>query len=418
MLIPASLLPHTTSGVSRFSSRHGLLLAALWLTACNSQAPSGQPAAPQGAAPPAPPPPEVIVVKVAPETVALTREMVGRLASSRVAQVRARVAGIILRQDYTEGTDVRAGAVLFQIDPAPLKTTLLAQEAALLKAQVDAQNASDIARRYTDLNSKGLISRQDLDTAVAAQRSTEAAVRIAEANVEAAKLDLSYATVRAPIDGRAGRAEVNEGALVGQGETTVLTSIEQIDPIHVNFSQSLAEFEQLQQGALGSGGNRRISVDVLLQNGEAYAHKGSLDFADLAVDPGTGAVSLRAVIPNPKRRLLPGTFVKLRITTGQLQGVYKVPQAAVQRDNGGAYVLIVDGAGLVQTARVELRTMTTSDWVVSGQLSEGSQVIVSGLQKVRPGAPARAVLAGEKPAGGPPGQAQGQGQGQGQGKPQ
>jgi multidrug efflux pump subunit AcrA (membrane-fusion protein) len=175
------------------------------------------------------PTPEVNVVKVAAQTVPLTRELVGRLASSRVAEVRARVAGIILKQVYTEGTDVKAGQVLFQIDPAPLRAALHAQEAALARAQADADNAGDIARRYTDLHAKNLISRQDLDNALATQRTTAAVVKQAEANLETAQLNLGYATVTAPIAGRAGRAQVTEGALVGQGEATVLTRIEQID---------------------------------------------------------------------------------------------------------------------------------------------------------------------------------------------
>jgi membrane fusion protein (multidrug efflux system) len=338
----------------------------------------------------------VDVVKVSAQSVPLTRELVGRLASSRVAEVRARVAGIILKQVYTEGTDVRAGEILFQIDPAPLKVEVLAQEAELTKARADADIARDVAERYKNLNSKGLTSRQDLDNALAAQRSTQAAVKIAEANLEAARLDLDYATVRAPISGRAGRARVNEGALVGQDEATVLTTVEQIDPIRINFSQSPGELEQLQRMAgrtLGSGSQQKSAVDVYLHGGQVYPHKGSLDFTDLAVDPGTGAVSFRAVVPNPDRRLLPGMFVKLRLTLGQLQGVYVVPQASVLRDALGAYLMTVNDGGSVEQKRVELQTKSRSDWVVTGELQDGDQVIVAGLQKVRPGGQARIASA-------------------------
>jgi membrane fusion protein (multidrug efflux system) len=304
----------------------------------------------------------------------------------------ARVAGIILKQVYTEGTDVDAGKVLFQIDSAPLEVKVHAQQAALAKARADADIAGRLARRYADLNQKNLISRQELDNALAAELSTQAAVKIVEANLEAVMLDLSYATVRAPISGRAGRARVNEGALVGQDEATVMTTVEQIDPIRINFSLSLAELEQLQQiagNSTGYGSEQKSPVDVYLQSGQVYPHKGNLDFTDLAVDPGTGAVSLRAVIPNPDRRLLPGMFVKLRLTIGQLKGAYVVPQVSVLRDAQGAYLMIVDDADKVQQRRVELQTKTSSEWVVTGDLQDGDRVIVSGLQKVRPGGQAR-----------------------------
>jgi len=385
-----------------------ILAASLWLGSCDNQ-PSGN-QQPGSASSPAPPP-EVEVIKVTAQSFPVTRELVGRLASSRVAEVRARVAGIILKQVYTEGTDVKAGQVLFQIDPAPLEVTVHAQEAELAKARADADIASDVAERYGSLNRKGLISRQDLDNALAAQRSTQAAVMIAEANLEAARLDLDYATVRAPISGRAGRARVNEGALVGQDEATVLTTVEQIDPIRVNFSQSPGELEQLQRmagRALGSGSRQKSEVDVYLQGGRVYPHKGSLDFTDLAVDPGTGAVSFRAVVPNPDRRLLPGMFVKLRLTLGQMQGVYVVPQASVLRDALGAYLMIVNGGGSVEQKRVELQTKTPGEWVVTGELQDGDQVIVAGLQKVRPGGQARIAAADAKAAAGdPPGEQQG-----------
>jgi len=374
-----------------------ILAATLWLVSCNNQPPGIPQSGSAGG--PTPPPAEVDVVKVTAQSVPLTRELVGRLASSRVAEVRARVAGIILKQVYTEGTDVNAGEVLFQIDPAPLEVTVHAQEAALAKAQADADIASDIAERYVNLNRKGLTSRQDLDNALAAQRSTQAAVKIAEANLEAARLDLDYATVRAPIVGRAGRARVNEGALVGQDEATILTTVEQVDPIRINFSQSPAELEQLQGMAgrtMGKDSGKRAEVDVYLQSGQVYPHKGSLDFTDLAVDTGTGAVSLRAVVRNPDRRLLPGMFVKLRLTLGQLKGVYVVPQASVLRDALGAYVMIVNDGGSVEQKRVELQTKTSSEWVVTGDLQDGDQVIVAGLQKVRPGGQARIASPGKQ----------------------
>jgi len=370
-----------------------VLAATLLIASCNNQTQGKQQAAGGSKAPP---PPEVEVVTVKPQNVPLTRDLVGRLASSRVAEVRARVAGIILKQVYTEGTDVKAGQVLFKIDPAPLQVKVHGQQAELAKARADAEIARQVAQRYTDLNARGLTSRQDLDNALAKESSTAAAVKIAEANLEAAELDLDYSTVRATIDGRAGRAQVNEGALVGQGEATVLTTVEQIDPIRVNFSQSLAELQQLRQmvgATVGNGPEQKAPVDLYLPDGKLYPHQGGLDFTDLAVDPGTGSVSLRAVVPNPERQLLPGMFVKLRLTMGQLENAYLVPQVSVLRDAQGAYVLIVDQGGSVRQKRIELQTKTSSDWVVSGELQDGDRVITAGLQKVLPGAQARVAKA-------------------------
>lgn len=367
-----------------------LLAAGFWLAACDNP-PSGNQSSGSAAAS-APPPPEVEVVTVHPQTVPLTRDLVGRLASSRIAEVRARVAGIILERVYTEGTDVDTREVLFKIDTAPLQVRVHAQQAELAKARADADIADHVARRYDDLSKKGLTSMQDLDNALATQSSTRAAVKIAEANLEAALLDLDYATVRAPIAGRAGRARVNEGALVGQDEATVLTTVEQIDPIYINFSLPLADLEQLQRVAgntPGNGPGKRPEVDVILQNGQPYPHRGRLDFTDLAADPGTGSVSLRAVVPNPDRRLLPGTFVKLRFTMGQLHDAYIVPQATVLRDAQGAYVMTVNDAGSVARISVELQTQTSRDWVVTGELQDGDRVILSGLQTVLPGGQAR-----------------------------
>jgi membrane fusion protein (multidrug efflux system) len=380
-------------GPAPFTRREAIpaILATVLLLASCDQAPpgGGQPQTTSGGAPP---PPEVDVVEVTAQNVPLTRELVGRLAAGRVAEVRARVAGIILKQVYTEGTDVKAGDVLFRIDPAPLEVVVLGREAELVKARADADNARDTARRFENLNQRGLTSRQDLDNALAAERSAEAAVKIAEASLEAARLDLGYATVRAPIAGRAGRARVNEGALVGQDEATALTTVEQIDPIRVNFSQSLAELEQLSQMAgseMGQDSGHGAKVDIYLPSGRTYPHQGSLDFTDLAVDPGTGAVSLRAVVPNPGRRLLPGMFVKLRLTMGVLKGAYIVPQASVLRDVQGAYVMSVDAGGNVLQMRVDLQAKSGGDWVTTGDLQDGDRVIVSGLQKVRPGGQAR-----------------------------
>jgi membrane fusion protein (multidrug efflux system) len=353
----------------------------LLLAACN-QATSQNP--------PEPPPPEVAVIEVHPQTVPLTRELVGRLAPTRVAEVRARVAGIILERAYKEGTDVEQGELLYRIDPAPLEAELHAQEAALARARADATNAAATAKRYRELAEKQLVSTQDRDNALAAERTTAAAVKQAQADVESARLDLGYATVTAPIAGRAGRALVTEGALVGQGEATRLTTIEQIDPIYVNFSQSVTELQELRGTMIAQN---PAHVDVLLQDGMPYPQAGSLDFSDLAVDPGTGAVSLRAVLPNPDHTLLPGMFVKLRLTSGAIDNAFVLPQAAVSRDAQGAYALVVDKDGKVMQRRLQTHGMTRTGWIVSGDLADADQVIVEGLQKVQPGGTAMPVPA-------------------------
>lgn len=358
-----------------------VLGTSLLLAACD-QSPSQQT--------PKPPPPEVAVIEVQPRAVPVTHDLVGRLAPTRTAQVRARVAGIILARVYKEGTDVAQGDVLYRIDPAPLEAVLHAREAALAQAQADAANAAAIAKRYRELVQKQLISTQDLDNALAAERSTAAAVKKAQADVESARLDLGYATVTAPIAGRAGRSLVTEGALVGEGEATKLTTIEQIDPVYVNFSLTAAEMRELRDSATRQNPGR---VAIRLPDGTPYPQTGTLDFSDLAVDPGTGAVSLRAVLPNPDRSLLPGMFVKLQLTGDAIDKAIVLPQAAVSRDGQGAYALTVDADGKVMQRRLQTHGMTRTGWIVTGDLSDGDRVIVEGLQKVQPGGTATTVPA-------------------------
>jgi len=343
-----------------------------------------------------PPPPEVSVVTVSAQSVPLTRDTVGRLASTRVAQVRARVAGIILKRTYSEGTDVQAGKVLFQIDPAPLEAALHVAQASLAKAEADATNAALVAKRYAELRTKNLLAQQDLDTARANERTTAAVVKQAQANLEIARLNLGYATVTAPIAGRAGRARVTEGALVGQGDTTELTTVEQIDPIYVNFSQSISEIAQLQDTTTQDRAPPKRKIEILLPDGTLYQNAGILDFSDLAVIPSTGTISLRGILPNPDHRLLPGMFVSVRITVAALSHAFLLPQAAVQRDNVGAYTLVVNGSGKVEQRRIETHAMTRTDWAVTGKLADGDQVVMEGLQKARPGADVKVLLLNTK----------------------
>lgn len=349
----------------------------------------------QQAAQPSPPPPEVGVIVAHAGAVPLTRQLVGRLAATRTAEVRARVPGIVQKQLYTEGTDVAEDQPLFQIDSAPLQAAMNQQLAALAQARATAANATAKAKRYSELSGKGVLAKQDYDDTIAAERTAIAAVKAAEAVLETAKLNLGYASITAPIAGRAGRARVTEGALVGQGEATPLTIVEQIDPIYVDFSQSATDMGELQRaqvaGKLKLTASDHVEVQVQLADGTAYTHPGTLSFTDLAVDPQTGTLSLRATLPNPERQLLPGMFVRVTITQGELASAFVIPQRAIQRDPQGAYAMVVGGDGAVQQKRLELGELRGSDWVVLNGLADGDQVIVSGLQKVRPDAPAKAV---------------------------
>jgi len=367
------------------------LLAALLLgtlAACSKAPQQAQPGQGQG------PPPEVGVVSAHAEEVPLTRDLVGRLSATRTADVRARIAGVLQKRVYSEGTDVKEGQLLFQIDPAPLRAALNAQLANLAAAEATAKNNHVAAERARSVAEKGLMSKTDWDNAEAAERTSAAAVKQAQANVESAKINLGYASVTAPISGRAGQQQVTEGALVGQGEATLLATVEQIDPIYANFSQAVGEIDKLRRAAAGGSvelaeaGKARI--ELLRADGSSYG-VGTLDFSDTAVDAATGAVNLRGIVANPDHTLLPGMYVNVRVTVGVLKHGYLVNQAAVQRDATGAYVLVVGADGKVTQKRVTADTVRGDSWVVSDGLADGDQVIVSGIQKAKPGAPAKAT---------------------------
>lgn len=368
-----------------------LILAAAMLAGCGNG-----PQQAQGS------PPEVGVVVARGQSVPLVRDLVGRLSATRTADVRARVAGVLQKRVYVEGTDVKEGQLLFQIDPALYKAALSAQRANLAAAQATYTNNHVAAERARSVADKGLVSKTDLDNALAAERTAAAAVQQAEANVETARINLGYASVTAPISGRAGQQQVTEGALVGQDDATLLTTVEQIDPIYVNFSRAVDELEAL-RGAQASGhvsleGANKARVDIILPDGSAYAHSGTLDFSDAAVDTATGAVRLRGLVPNPDRRLLPGMYVKLRLTLGQFNHAWLIPQAALQRDAGGSYLLTVGADDKVALKRVVADRQRGSDYIVTSGLADGDRVIVSGVQRARPGEPAKPVPWTPEPA--------------------
>src|SRR5690606_19452560 len=341
---------------------------------------------------PTPPPPQVGVLEVQPQTVPLERELVGRLSPSRPADVRARVPGVLLKRVYQEGSDVKEGQVLFQIDPAPLQAQLGVARGELARAEASYANARASAERARQLAPQNFVSQNDLDNAVAAERSAAAAVEAARAAVRTAEINLGYARVTAPISGRAGKQQVTEGALVGQGEATLLTTVDQLDPLYANFSIGSTELERLRGASnVSLAGAGKSTVQVLLPGGRAYDQTGTLDFSDTTVDPATGAVSLRAVIPNPQQALLPGSFVTLKANLGELSGVFLVPQAAVLRDANSAYVMVVGDEGNVVRKNIEASVASDGNWLVTAGLAAGDKVIVSGVQKARENAPVQAT---------------------------
>ncbi|WP_324749770.1 efflux RND transporter periplasmic adaptor subunit [Sphingomonas sp. LY54] len=352
-------------------------------------------------APPAPPPPEVEVITVRSQQVPNVVELPGRVQAVRTAEVRARVDGIVQRRLYEEGTDVGAGQGLFAIDPRELRASLGAVQASLARARANAANAQQDVNRYRPLLADQAISKQEYDAAVARLRSAQADVAQAQAQVESAQLSLGYTTVRAPISGRAGRAQVTEGALVSAAAGTLLTTIEQINPIYVNFSQSssdlLALRRDLTAGRLNAPSLERIAVQLQLEDGSSYGIAGHIDFLDLSIDEATGTAALRAEFPNPGRLLLPGQFVRARVLAGVKEGIM-VPQRAVQVAPQGGTVMVVGAKNIVEARPVRLGSLEGSNWVVLGGLKPGDKVIVSGLQKVQPGQPVRiAGAAAAKP---------------------
>lgn len=363
-----------------------LLLLAL-LAACGEGDKKAPPAADPGTAMPLP---EVDVIIATAASATITQDLPGRLQAVRSAQVRARVEGVLEKRLFAEGTDVVAGTPLFRIDAR----TYQAQAAA---AEADLAAAKATADRYKPLLDIKAVSQQEFDAAQARMKQAEAASA-------KARLDLENAVPPAPISGRIGRALVTEGALVGKGEPTHLVTIEQLDPIRVEFSQSYSDLLRLQQ-AIKAGSQKKADsakVELVLEDGSLYPEKGRLQFTDLAVDPNSGAVILRAEFPNPRRDLLPGTFVRIRFPQAQLDAAIRVPQRAVQGGAQGQFVMTVDADGKVAPRPIKTGAMSGPDFIVRDGLKGGEQVIVNGLQKARPGtvvkpvtwAPGAPLLAG------------------------
>lgn len=350
---------------------HTSLAAALVLalTACgNNGAPAGAAGGGAGA-----PPPEVDVLAVAAGNATVTKDLPGRLQAWRTAEIRARVEGVVEKRTFVEGSDVKAGTSLFVIDPRSYKAAADAAKANVAVAKVTLE-------RYKPLLEMRAVSKQEYDQA-------EAQLKQAESALASANINLENSIVPAPISGRIGRALVTEGALVGKSEATPLARIEQIDKLYANFSQTNTELLQLQK-QLRSGNAKRsdsTKVEIVLEDGSTYPLSGKLLFSDLAVDPDTGAVNLRAEVPNPNKDLLPGMFVRVRFPQAVLENVILVPQRAVQANTQGQFVLVVDAEGKVAPRPIKTTGMSGANWIVNDGLAAGDTIVINGLQKARPG---------------------------------
>jgi membrane fusion protein, multidrug efflux system len=386
-------LPARIGGARRCAAAAVLILVA----ACGPkpQGAAGPGGPPGGGAGGPPPPAEVGVITVATRAVGLATELPGRLEASRVAQVRARAAGIMQKRLFTEGSDVRAGQPLFRIDSASYQATAASAQATLARAQATLAQAKAQADRYKPLLEANAISKQDYVNAVAAQQTSAADVAAARATVQTAQINLGYAAVTAPISGRIGRALVTEGALVGQGEATPLALIQQINPMYVNFTQSTTDVLRLRK-AVASGSFKRAGVDgasvrIVLEDGSDYGSPGRLLFSDLTVDQTSGQITLRAEVPNPAGLLLPGMYVRVRFEQAQAEAGIVVPQQAVTRGSTGDSVMVVGSDGKATPRPVKIGSSVDGQWVVLDGLKTGEQVMVDGFQKLRGNAAVKPV---------------------------
>lgn len=352
--------------------------------------------APAGGAPAGPPPATVGVVTVANETVALQTELPGRVSPVRVAQVRARVNGVVLKRLFREGSEVKAGQVLYQIDAAPYRAAFESAQASVAKGQANLAQTTAQVERNKPLVEANAISKQEFTTLVTAQKQAEADVASAKAALQTARINLDYATVTAPISGRIGQSLVTEGALVSQGEATQLAVIQQTGTVYVNFTQSTTDVLRLRKAIaskqLRSAGDGSVPVRVVLEDGSELPRAGKLLFTDLTVDATSGQITLRAEVPNPDGLLLPGQYVRVRLSQAELPSAVLLPQQAVTRTGQGDTVLVVGADGKPGPRPVKVGNAQNNQWVILDGLKPGDQVIVDGFQKMMvPGAPVKTV---------------------------
>ncbi len=358
-------------------------------------------------APPPPPTPEVGVVTVQPTAVPVVSELSGRTHAYLVAQVRARVDGVVLRREFTEGSLVKAGQRLYKIDPAPYIAALNTAKAALAKAKANLATQEALVARYKVLVEANAVSRQDYDNAIAARGQAAADVAAGEAAVETAQINLGYTDVVSPIAGQVGISQVTPGAYVQAGAATLMATVQQLDPMYVDVTQTsldgLKLRREIQEGRLAADGPNAARVTLILEDGSIYRETGKLQFADVTVDQSTGSVALRALFPNADRVLLPGMFVRARIEQGVNNHAFLVPQIGVQYDRKGqSTVLAIDKDDKVELRAIQTLGANGQDWVVQDGLNPGDRIIVQGVDKVRPGTPVKTVAA-QLPPPPPPG---------------
>ncbi|HPQ43190.1 MAG TPA: efflux RND transporter periplasmic adaptor subunit [Syntrophales bacterium] len=362
------------------------LLGGLLLGGCNG-AEQKQPPRPK---------PEVAVVTVQPQEVVLTTELPGRTSAFRIAEIRPQVSGLIQKRLFTEGSSVEAGQILYQIDPAPFQAALDNTRASLGRAEASLSAVRSRSERFEELLVAKAVSQQDYDDAAAALKQTEADIEYWKAMVKTARINLDYTRIKAPIPGRIGKSSVTDGALVTAYQPVALATIQRLDPIYVDLSQSTTDVlrlrRNLEEGLLDQSGTNQKKVCLILDDGTTYSMEGTLQFRDVTVDPTTGSVILRIVFPNPKGILLPGMFVRAIVQEGVQKNAILIPQQAVSRTpKGDPIALIVDAEGKVQQRMLTLDRAIESRWLVSAGLTPGDQVIVEGIQKIRPGASVKVV---------------------------
>lgn len=387
--------PTTSPGAPRrlqFLPICAALFALGLLSACKEPAGAQVPAGPV----------EVGVVTVETEPVAIDRELPGRTAPHRIAEVRARVDGIVLERLFEEGSDVEQGQVLYRIDPQPYQAALESAKAILARAEASVASNRLLAQRYGELLEARAVSQQEHDNAMAAWKAAEADVAAGKAAVKTAQINLGYTKVTSPIAGRIGRAEITEGGFVRQAEGTRMAVVQQLDPMYVDVTQTTTEMLRLQRlfeaGELQRAGEG-AQVRLLLEDGTVYEHPGTLQFSDVTVNPSTGSITLRAIFPNPDGMLLPGMFVRARLEQGVQPEAVLLPQIAVRRDaQGQASVLVVTADDKVEVRQVVAPRVVGNRWMITEGLQPGDRVIVEGLQKVRPGQAVSAVPAGAQAA--------------------
>ena len=372
-----------------------LTLAVAVIAACTLSA-CGQAESQAGAKPGAAPAAKVGVVTIQPQRVELTAELAGRTVAYQNAEVRPQVTGIVKARAFTEGSDVKAGQLLYQIDPASYEAALDSARASLAKAEANATSAKLKAGRYDELAGIDAVSKQLRDDTQAALKQAQADVAAATAAVRAAQIDLDRTRVAAPIAGRIGRSAVTPGALVTANQAGAMATLQQLDPIYVDLTQTSAELLRLQrdlaEGRLQRDAAGQARVKLVLEDGTTYAQEGKLQFSELQVDPASGSVTLRAKFPNPKRQLLPGMYVRAQVQSGVQAEALLAPQAAVSRDaKGNATAFVVDKDGRAEARQLQTGPVINGQWLVTSGLKAGDHLIVDGLQRLRPGAPVQAA---------------------------